>query len=339
MLKPIPVVQIGLGPIGLRITRYLANNGAFRLTGAVDIDPAKVGQDLGTLAELDALGLRVVSRLHELQLDPPPVAVLSTVSSLTKAAPQILEAVNAGLPVVSTCEELAYPWRTHPQLAQQIDRLAREKGVGVLGTGINPGFMMDFLALAASAVCLEVHQVTIERIQDASQRRLPFRQKIGVGLTPRQFKEKVALGDLRHVGLTESMHMLAERLGWRLDLTEDSIEPVLAQSEVRTTTDTVPEGHALGVEQIGHGFIGQREVITLRFRATLGEPESYDSVTLDAEPPISLRIAGGVNGDIGTGSITINAIPSLLRSAPGLRTMADVLPVTCFNASRVKYQG
>lgn len=335
----IPVVQVGLGQIGSRVTRYLLENGAFRLVGAVDVDPDKVGRDVGSLADLDDIGVQVVARLTELDLPSGGVVVISTASSLTKVAPQVLEAVEAGQSVVSTCEELCYPWRTHPQLARQIDRQAREKGVGVLGTGINPGFMMDFLALTASAVCLEVRRVTVERVQDAAPRRQPFQEKIGVGLAPEAFKEKVSLGDLRHVGLTESMHMIADRLGWRLGLTEDRIESVPAEHDLECSGKTIKEGQALGVEQTGHGFIGQREVILLRFRATLGEPETFDRVHLDGVPPIELRIPGGVNGDVGTGAITVNAIPSLLRSAPGLRNMSDVLPVSCFNASRREYDG
>ncbi len=334
MQKPITVVQIGLGPIGLQITRHLRDNGAFRIAGAVDVDPEKVGQDLGTLAGLEPLGLLVTGRLSDLDLEEVRVAVLTTVSSLSRATSQILEAIEAGLHVVSTCEELAYPWKTHPQLAQRIDQEARRQGVGVLGTGINPGFLMDFLVLVSSAVCLEVRRVKVERIQNAASRRLPFQEKIGVGLTPRQFKERMALGDLRHVGLTESMHMIAQQLGWKLDLTEDRIEPLLAREKVSIGDLTVPPGHALGLLQTGHGFIKEEEVVSLIFRATIGEPESYDMIDLDADPPVQMRLHGGINGDIGTGAITINAIPSLLESQPGLRTMADLLPVSCFNASR-----
>ncbi len=334
MTEPIPVVQIGLGPIGNRITRYLRDNGAFRILGGVDVDTAKQGRDVGELAGLDPLGVQVVDHLHRLDVARARCAVLTTVSSLTRAAPQILEAVEAGLHVVSTCEELAYPWRTHPQLAARIDQEAKKHQVGVLGTGINPGFLMDFLAVAATAVCLEVRKVQVWRIQNADDRRLPFQQKIGVGLAHEEFKEKVALGDLRHVGLTESMHLIAEKLGWKLDLTEDRIEPIVAETAVQTDRLHVEPGQARGILQTGHGFLGDREAISLVFRAAVGEPESYDRILLDADPPIDLRIEGGINGDVGTGAITVNAIPSLLASPPGLHTMADVRPVSCFNASR-----
>jgi len=332
MNKKIRVVQYGLGPIGCRSVQYLTERGHFDLVGAIDSDRQKLGVDVGDLAELPGqLGLRVTddatNLLREVEAE---VVVLTTTSSLEQIRPQVLEIVSCGKNVVSTCEELMYPWLTSPSLAKEIDFAAREQGVSVLSTGVNPGFLMDFLPLVMTGVCRDVEKVTVERIQDAQFRRLPFQKKIGAGLTEREFEERVRAGNLRHVGLTESMHLLASGLGWRLDKTEDIIEPVIASREVATANLTIEPGMALGVSQIGKGYVGSEEVITLIFRATIGEPEPRDRVLIQGTPSIDMAIEEGVNGDTATCAIIVNAIPVVIQAPAGLRTMADINPISFF---------
>jgi len=332
MNKKIRVVQYGLGPIGCRSVQYLTERGHFDLVGAIDSDRQKLGVDVGDLAELPGqLGLRVTddatNLLREVEAE---VVVLTTTSSLEQIRPQVLEIVSCGKNVVSTCEELMYPWLTSPSLAKEIDLAAREQGVSVLSTGVNPGFLMDFLPLVMTGVCRDVEKVTVERIQDAQFRRLPFQKKIGAGLTEREFEERVRAGNLRHVGLTESMHLLASGLGWRLDKTEDIIEPVIASREVATANLTIEPGMALGVSQIGKGYVGSEEVITLIFRATIGEPEPRDRVLIQGTPSIDMAIEEGVNGDTATCAIIVNAIPVVIQAPAGLRTMADINPISFF---------
>ncbi|MCZ6635198.1 MAG: dihydrodipicolinate reductase, partial [bacterium] len=206
----------------------------------------------------------------------------------------------------------------------------REHGSVVLGAGINPGFLMDFLPTVSTAICREVKTVHIERIQDASFRRLPFQQKIGVGLTPEAFQERVDQHKIRHVGLTESMHMIAARMGWDLDKTEEIVKPVIAETDLSGPGWSVSAGMATGVNQTGHGYIGEREVLTLVFRAAVGQTDPQDAIFIDGTPKLNLVIPGGVNGDIATCSIITNAIPVVAEAPPGLRTMADIPPISCF---------
>lgn len=326
------VVQYGLGPIGCQSVRYLVERGCFELVGAVDTDPQKVGVDVGELAGLPkSLGLQVSddasSLLHEVDAD---AVVLTTSSYIEQIRPQVLEIVSAGKNVVSTCEELMYPWFTSSTIAQHIDSTARKHGVSVLATGVNPGFLMDFLPLVMTSICREVKKVTVERIQDAQFRRLPFQKKIGAGLTVQEFEERVGAGTIKHVGLTESMHLLAAGMRWKLDRIEDSVEPVIARRQVVTADLTIEPGKTLGVSQIGKGCIGDKEVITLVFRATIGEPDPGDRVIIEGTPGIDLAIKEGVNGDTATCAIIVNAIPVVIQAPPGLRTMADINPISFF---------
>ncbi|MDF2500441.1 MAG: dihydrodipicolinate reductase [Anaerosporomusa subterranea] len=331
MERKIKVVQMGLGPIGNKATIYLAERAQFQIVGAVDLDPAKVGQDVGMLAGLPPLGIKVTANLDSvLKSGDVDVVLLTTASSLVKVEKQLAAILPYGVNVVSSCEELSYPWQTHPELAAKIDSLAKSHNVSVLSTGVNPGFLMDFLPIAMTGVCRNVSKITIERYQDATFRRIPFQKKIGAGLTLDQFHNKIADGTLRHVGLTESMHMIAAKLGWKLDKTEDKITPIIASQDVNTEHLQIKTGMALGVQQIGRGLYGENELIRMVFRAAIGEPETHDRIIIDGSPAIDSCIKGGVNGDVATCAILINAIPATLNARPGLRTMADIEPISCF---------
>ena len=330
MRDKIKVIQYGLGPIGNKTTRYLVKRPGIEIVGAVDIDPRKVGRDVGELAGLDSLGVEVTDDAMGLMQEAgADVVVLTTTSSLETVKDQALEIVSCGLNVVSTCEEMSYPWETERAIAEEIDEAAKEAGVSVLATGVNPGFLMDFLPLALTAVCRDVESITVERIQNAQFRRVPFQKKIGAGLTVEEFHKKIGEGTLRHVGLTESMHMIAAKLGWKLDRTEDIIEPIIAEETVETPATTVEAGKGLGVSQLGRGIMGDKQAITLVFKAAIGQPEPRDRVIIKGTPDIESTIAGGVNGDIATCAIVVNAIPAVVAARPGLRTMADIEPVSC----------
>jgi len=258
--------------------------------------------------------------------------MLCTPSSLRAAAPQVEELVEAGLHVVSTCEELSYPWLPHPELAARLDWQAKTRGVAVLATGVNPGFVMDLLPLVLSGVCESVESVFVSRIQDAAIRRVPFQQKIGAGLCLDEFDRKRQAGTLRHVGLTESMHMIATRLGWRLERTEEVLTPVVADREIKSGYVPIRPGTAAGVQQVGKGYCDGRAAITLVFRAAVGEPEPCDSVEIRGVPGFRAVIPGGIHGDTATCAIAVNALRSVFEAAPGLHTMADVAPVSYFSS-------
>jgi len=320
------VIQVGLGAMGRRLTPFLLERPNLHVVGAVDVDPRVVGRDLGEVAELPGrVGVKVAGSVSEaLAETAADAALLTTVSGFARAKPQLDELLQHKLNVISSCEELSFPWLTQPKLSAEIDRAAKAAGVSVLGTGVNPGFLMDMLPISLTAISRNVKKVTVLRYQDARFRRLPFQQKIGAGLTLEQFEQKKAAGTLRHVGLTESMHMIAFRMGWTLDRTEDVISPVVAESEVSSSEITVRPGMARGVQQIGSGYAGGEEKIRLEFRACLGEDDVQDTVIIVGEPEMRFTIAGGVNGDVATCAILTNAIPIVVDAAPGLRTMADI---------------
>jgi len=327
---PIRVMHFGLGPIGTGILRQVATRKGFKVVGGIDIDPAKAGKDLGEIAGLDhKLGVRVTEDpVAAIKQAKPEVVVLCTRSSLRAVMPQLETVLKLRVPIVSTTEELAYPYYANRALAKKIDALATKAKVAVVGTGVNPGFVMDALPIMLTGVCARVDAIRIDRIQDACVRRLPFQQKIGAGLTVTQFQERVTAGTVRHVGLTESIAMIADALGWKLGKITDTIQPKVSDTRVASDFLTVEPGLVCGLLQdgIGYGKDGT-PLITLHMEAYLGAPESYDVVTITGQPTLVSRVPGGFHGDIATASIVVNTIPKILTARPGLRTMRDmVLP-------------
>jgi hypothetical protein len=325
---PIRVLHFGLGPIGAAIVRQVATRKGFKVVGGIDIDPAKLGKDVGEVAGLDRkLGVKVAEDpVAGIKKAKPDVVVLCTRSSLRAVLPQIQTVLKLRVPIVSTTEELAYPYHSNRKLAKTIDELARKAKVAVVGTGVNPGFVMDALPVMLTGVCERVDAIRVDRIQDASSRRLPFQKKIGSGLTVEQFQEQVKAGTVRHVGLTESIAMIADAMGWKLDKITDTIQPKVAEQEVSSQFLTVLPGFVCGIIQDGIGHSKEEKaLITLHMEAYLGAPESYDAVTIEGHPNLSSRVQGGFHGDVATASIAVNTIPKILTAPAGLRTMRDMI--------------
>lgn len=331
----IRVLHIGLGPIGAAVARQVASRPGLTAVGAVDVDPALLGRDLGEVVGLDRrLRVAVSDNLRAVvKAARPDVAVLCTSSSLKKVWPQMEAVLALKLPIVSTTEELAYPWWNQKALSRKIDAAARKARVAVVGTGVNPGFTMDALPITLTGVCQEVTSIRVNRVQDARSRRLPFQQKIGCGLTPGQFQARVEAGTVRHVGLTESIAMIAAAMGWKLDRVTDVIKPVVSPQGISSPLLTVGPGQVCGLVQDGIGYVSGAPRITLHMEAYLGAPESYDSVDIEGTPALAMKIAGGVHGDVATASIAVNSIPKVLAASPGLHTMRT-LPIPSWFGGR-----
>ena len=319
------VLQVGLGPLGRRVVTDLHRRGLGRVVAAVDPAADLVGRELAEIVEGVEPGVVVRAALDEVE-DWPGIrcAIVTTCSDLELCMDTFRGLLSHGAAAVSTCEELSWPWLRHPVLAQELHELAVRDGGRLLGTGVNPGFLMDVLPVIVSTTCHAVRSVKIERIQDASTRRLPFQHKIGVGLDTDEFARRVEEKVLRHVGLGESLHFVAHYLGMKVERWEETIEPVFAERELESGVGLVKVGQARGVRQVAKGWVDGRVALELVFQAAVAEPEGRDRITIEGEPSIEVVIPGGVHGDTATSAITLNAIRPLLLAPPGLHTMAGI---------------
>ena len=326
MKKKIRVVQYGVGPIGASIARLMRQKQALVITGAIDKDPEKAGRDLGEVAGAEDApwGVKVSADSAEVLSHPVDVVVHTTSSFLTDVAGQLMECLEAGACVVSTCEELSYPFRKYPELSQKLDEAAKESGVTLLGTGVNPGFVMDKLVLGLSAACQRVDHARAVRIVDAGHRRLPLQRKVGAGLSLEEFQRRVTEGTVKHVGLPESVAMISDGLGFEVDTITETVEAVVASEHVRTEAVEIEPGQAAGIHQVARGISRGQEKVYLELNMYVGATDPSDTIELSGEPNLKLIIPGGTHGDVATASITVNAIPALLAAPAGLRTARDL---------------
>ena len=333
MAKTMRVIQYGLGPIGSATARYVNRRDNMELVAGVDVDRDKIGKDVGEVAGLGLpLGFPVVGALSELHdRVGADVAIHTTSSYFDLFKSQILELGEAGLNVVSTAEELSFPWLANPEHAREIDSQARAHGVTVLGTGVNPGFIMDLLPLGLTAICQQVDHIDIRRIINASNRRASFQRKIGSAMTVEEFRSKMSEGKMGHVGLPESVGMIFQASGKELSHYEINVEPVVATSFVETEHFKIEEGRVRGLRQVARGYSRQGEFVSLTFVAALEEEGEGDTIKITGTPTITAKLEG-TNGDLATAAIAVNAIGRVVESPPGLVTMYDLPVVTAGSA-------
>jgi 4-hydroxy-tetrahydrodipicolinate reductase len=319
------VALVGLGPIGIEVGKALLGRSNVEILGAADPAPDKAGVSFsglvggGPSTPVDGSAADLYARSAETR-SRSDVVVLCTRSRLGAVLDQIEEAVSAGMHVVSTCEELAYPELKNSALAHRIDRKAREHGVAVLGTGVNPGLVMDRLALAAAGACVRVDRVKVRRVVDAARRRGPLRAKVGAGLTKEEFDAGVAEKKLGHVGLSESAAMIALGLGLPIHEITETINPVLAERE----TDGIPAGRVLGLHQVALVQAGDEPKVVLDLTMAVGVTDPSDSIDIEGDPPVHLVVSGGFHGDRATVGCVVNALPFIVDAPPGLHKVVTL---------------
>jgi 4-hydroxy-tetrahydrodipicolinate reductase len=341
-MQPIKIVSYGIGVIGRRLANHLLTKKGIEIVGAIDINPDIVGKDLGEVLGANKLGVIISNNTDEiLSTTKPDIVCHTTMSYLRQTYEQFEQILKHGVNIVSTCEELAYPYATQEgsEYAKKLDIIAKESGGTLLGTGINPGFLMDTLPIFLTGVCTRVDDIYITRQMDAATRRIPFQKKIGAGLSVEEFRNKIDNHEITgHVGLEQSIQMIADAVGWDIDeIKVDQVQPVILDHDVKSDAIKVPKGYNAGSMQMAYGMKDGERLITMDFRAYIGAPEEFDSVRIRGEPPINEKTSPCVHGDFGTIAITANMIPQVINSEPGLKTMVDLPPPHATSAHMRKY--
>lgn len=322
---PVPVVVMGLGAIGQEIARAASMSPELRLIGAVDASPALIGKKLGELLNNPTLTQKIVPNLEEAVGRVKGAVLLhATGSRLNQVADQLFEAMRLKLSVVSTCEELSFPNFKHPELAEKLDKAAQKAGVALLGTGVNPGFVLDRLVATAGQVCGPVRHVSATRIVDARTRRAALQRKIGAGLSEQEFQALADKDQLGHVGLLESAALCALGLGIDCDDFEEELSAVIAEESIPGAAFPVPAGKVAGIHQLAIGLEDGQERVRLELTIAVGAEPAGDRLIIDAEPRVELEIKGGISGDLATANIVVNSAPRMAASQPGLLTVLDL---------------
>jgi len=330
MTENVRVIQFGLGSIGAATARLIHERSGLELLGAVDVDAVKVAEDVGSIIGLDTpLGFGVARSIDDLADSIEADIVVHTTSSFfPEFKPQILEILDAGYDVVSTSEELSFPWLTHHEGGAEIDNAAKRAGKTVLGTGVNPGFLMDSLPVSLTGICQQVEHIDVRRVINASARREPFQVKIGSGLSVEEFNERMNTGRMGHSGLRESAEMIFHSLGRQMVSYASSVEPIIADETTETEYLTVQPGLVIGLRQVATANTETQEFLKLTFIAALDAEDEKDTISIVGTPSLEITLKG-TNGDLATAAISVNAIPRVVEADPGLVTMGDLPIVAC----------
>ncbi|MCS7107411.1 MAG: hypothetical protein NZ902_04845 [Acidilobaceae archaeon] len=314
----------GFGHIGRLVAKVALERG-YELSGVVDIDPKLIGRDVGEVLGIgEKLGVHVTSDPGELAYSD--VVVHSTGSYLDKVYDQLVKLIDLEVNVLSTCETLSFPYYRYPTLAKRLDEKALRRNVTVLGSGINPGFLLDALLVVLSAPFDGVKRIHAVRSLDAAKRREPFRKKIGLGLEVEEARRKIESGELSgHVGYAESALLVASALGASVDSVEEAQEVIVAEEDRESAGIRVERGRVMGVR--GHGSVssGNRELVRVEFIASLGA-EEFEEITIEGNSYSVRWRSTGTPGDMGTASVIVNLAERIGDYGPGLLTMIDLLP-------------
>ena len=317
------IIQVGLGEIGRNVVAALVKRGTHaQLVALVDANPALQGQRLAGLVVEGSIG----AAMKRLKGRRPEVAVVTTGSKAESVAGTIRELADAGIHVVSSCEELAWPRLRSPKLTAELDRYAAKRGVAVLGTGVNPGFAMDAFALACTAPCTLVRGIKVRRSLDAAKRRYQLQKKVAPGMDVAACKKLIKAGKIGHVGLSESIAMIAQGLGWKLDAITEKFAPVVAKKRIAGEHFRIEAGEVQGLWMRGFGRVGRKTLIELDLTMAFGV-ETFDEVVVDGEPPLVVKTTSGFPGDASTVGMLVNCVDCVGSLEPGVRTMLDVMRV------------
>jgi 4-hydroxy-tetrahydrodipicolinate reductase len=327
----IPVVHIGFGAIGkATVEAILAQPRHLKLVGAVDLNPAHVGHPLrDVLHRKDAPALPIAGSLKDalkVARTRPLVATVTTCSRTEDLRPTAEELIDAGIHMVTSCEELAYPTLRAPRVSAALHKRAADKGVALLGTGVNPGYAMDAFALACTAPCTRVKHIKVIRSLDASKRRYQLQKKVGAGMTLAEVKKLIREKAIGHVGLQESVAMIARGLGWKLDSITEKFDPVVADHSVHSEFFQIEPGKVRGMWMRANGVVAGKKCIELDLFMAF-DADTFDEVIIDGDPNLLVRTKSGFPGESSTIGLLVNCIRVMPTLQPGLRTMLDVLKV------------
>lgn len=321
------VAIAGLGPIGALIVKVLSERPDVTIVGGVDIAPDKIGKDVGEVAGLEhKLGVTVQEDLAALRDAHPDVAILATTSRFPLLADQALPLLDAGIHVVTTCEEAVFPFPMYPEISRQVDALARSTETVLLGVGVNPGFMMDYWPATVASTVPRVERVQVERRVNLSLRRARLQEKLGAGQNREEVEARARERTIGHVGLSTSAYLLAHALGWEVEDWREDYEVLVAERPVPWHKGTLEAGKVKGLRQTLTARVGGDERIRLVLEMALGVEDAGDTVIVQG--PVSVRVhMDPINGDWATASIVANALPRVLQARPGLRTVLDIPPL------------
>jgi hypothetical protein len=335
----IKVAVWGTGMMGQGLLGFILDRPKdIDLIGVIVTNPAKEGRTVGELLGRPC-DVKMTTDFASVLALKPDVVCICTQSFLHEVTDQVEPAVKAGVNVLCIAEKLAYPWASDPAWGDRFDALAKEHGVSILGTGINPGFILDALIVMWTSISLRVDRIEAQRVNDLSPFGPTVMKTQGVGTTVEEFERGVADGSIvGHIGFPESIHLIGRALGWKIDRVEETREPIVTSVERSTPHVTVKAGDVAGCKQIGRGYVGDELRIELvhpqQIHPGMEGVGTGDYIKVIGDPMVNMATSPEIPGGKGTYASTGNYIPLIVDAPAGMLTVVD-LPLPRFWAPTV----
>ena len=329
-MKQIRVLQWGLGAMGSGMAKLALKKSGLKIVAAVDGYEGYNGKDLGDILGVEKTGV-IVTNQPETVLDKEKVdlVVIATTSWTEKQMPDLRKILKAGINCISIAEEMSTPEAQSPELAKELDELAKANGVSILGTGVNPGYVLDLMVVMLSGGCHDVERIEASRVNDLSPYGPTVMETQGVGTSPEAFRAGVEAGTIvGHVGFPESIRMISDAIGLDVDRIEEIREPIVSKVRRETPHVVIEPGMVAGCAHIGIGYRGDKEVIRLihpqQVHPQLEGQDTGDYINIYGTPEVHMAITPEYAGGIATQGIAMNMIPHVFAASPGLKRMIDL---------------
>lgn len=327
----IKVVQWGFGAMGSGMVKRMLGMNDIEVLAVIDKKPELQGKDIGDVLSLgEKTGITVTDDAENVLCEKKPdVTLLVTGSFIDEVTPALKTIMESGSNCITIAEEMAYPWRLYPDKSNELDEIAKKNGVTLLGTGVNPGFVLDTLILCLTGVCSRIEKITATRINDLSPFGPTVMQTQGVGTTVEEFNKGLEKGTIvGHIGFQQSIAMIADALGWKLDDIVEKREPIIAKKHRESKYIKVEPGMVAGCRHCGYGIKDGKNVIELihpqQVQPSAEGIETGDFIKIEGATSIEMCIKPEVPGGEGTINVTVNMIPHVVKADPGFTSMKDM---------------
>ena len=311
--------------MGREVVRTLEPRIDAELVAVLDKDHRIVGRPLSNVIDDCAWPDLIVADPAGGDRPRADVAVHATTAFAREALPQIEELIRAGLDVVTICQELVFPVEERVAVAARLDAVAKRAGKTVVAAGVNPGWVLDVLPIAASLGCVDVRDVNCRRIVDFSPYGRDEMAHIGAGLTKDEFEAGARAGRIGHIGLLESAALVAASLELEVTRWNQTKEPLIASRLHATKSTSVPPGRVRGfVQRVSGWDEADREVVGFEMLGLLDpcpeDPVMGDEIRIGARPDVDLSIRSALaqRGGEATAGVASNLIGPVLAAEPGL---------------------
>lgn len=327
----IKVIMCGLGAMGSGMAKLIGEKEGIEIVAAIDSHKDKRGKSLKEVLGIHKYEHVIISDdFHNtIQNTEADIVLLAIDSFVEKVYPYIEFILQSKKNCITIAEEMAYPYTINEELSLRMDKIAKENHVTLLGTGVNPGFVLDTLVVVLTAACRKIEKIKAVRINDLSPFGTTVMKTQGVGISEKEFYEGLENGSIvGHIGFKQSIPLVAKALGIAIDHIEEFREPIISKTYRKTPYAEVKPGMVAGCRHIAYGKFKGKVVITMEHpQQVLPELENIktgDYIEIQGDPNLSLSITPETPGGIGTIALAVNMIPQVISANPGLKTMIDL---------------